>query len=655
MVKYLIIIFIFLAYKSSAVIYTLASDGSGTFTTLSQASAHTYAAGDELQIRKGDTFYGTLTISQSGTLSNPIVVTSYGTGANPIITGFTTVSTWTNLGSNIWESTSAVSTLSTCNMVAVNGVNTEMGRYPNANATNYGYIYYQSHSGNTSITSNSLSGTTNWTGATAVIRCNHFEIANAVITSQSGGTLTFSSIIPTPTDGTGFFIQNDSRTLDAQNEWYFNPSTKKIQVFSTSQPTDVKISTVTNLCNITTSYVTIDGISFTGSNGSAIIGNGTSRSGITIKNSIIQFVGISAISGLISANYLVENNTIADVNTDVVDASNIIFRNNTINNIGLFRGMNVGYNAASFGSNSTVEYNSLTNVGHNGFGFFGNNLAIQYNIIDTFCSLLDDGGGIYTYTGGQTPLTGGILLKNNIVLNGIGAPNSDTSGDVLVSGIYLDDNTQNVEISGNTVANCSSYGFFLHNASYINLHDNISYLNSNALLLADDEISGTVQNDIIKSNTFLTEADWCVFYASTEDTKINPNGIFDSNYYIRINYPTFPIRIQTSNLSDNDQNLAYWQSFSGQDSHSQKSPYVITDPDELYLAYNATSSASNVSLPAKYKDLSGNEYNGTISLGEFASKVLFYVGETTSPTTKTKGISAGNGKMWGKNGVPYGL
>jgi hypothetical protein len=35
---------------------------------------------------------------------------AYGTGANPIITGFTTVSSWSNLGGNIWESTSAVST-----------------------------------------------------------------------------------------------------------------------------------------------------------------------------------------------------------------------------------------------------------------------------------------------------------------------------------------------------------------------------------------------------------------------------------------------------------------------------------------------------------------------------------------------------------------
>src|ERR1035437_8834850 len=180
--------------------------------------------GDSLLFKRGDTFYGSLRIGSSGSSGSPIVIGAYGTGSKPVITGFTTVSAWTNLGSNIWESIAAVSTLATCNMVTINGVNTPMGRYPNT-----GYLTFQSHSGTTSITSSSLTGTPNWTGAALVVRTNQFILDRTIITSQSGGTLTYSPALAyTPTDGFGYFIQNDSRTLDTANDWYYNPSTKKI-------------------------------------------------------------------------------------------------------------------------------------------------------------------------------------------------------------------------------------------------------------------------------------------------------------------------------------------------------------------------------------------------------------------------------------------
>ena len=183
--------------------------------------------GDSLLFKRGDTFYGSITISRSGSSGSPITIGAYGTGANPVITGFTTVSAWTNLGSNIWESTSAVSALSYTNMVVINGVNTAMGRYPNT-----GYLTYQSFSTNTSITSSSLnSALTNWTGAEAVIRKQRWIIDRNPITAQSGGTLTYSRGGYNGQNGWGFFIQNDRRTLDTANEWYYNPSTKKIDIY----------------------------------------------------------------------------------------------------------------------------------------------------------------------------------------------------------------------------------------------------------------------------------------------------------------------------------------------------------------------------------------------------------------------------------------
>src|SRR5450432_3895264 len=87
-------------------------------------------AGDNVLFNRGNVFYGNIIIKKSGTSVSPITIGAYGTGADPVITGFTTVSAWTNLGSNIWESSSAVSTLSAAKLVVINGINTGMGRYP---------------------------------------------------------------------------------------------------------------------------------------------------------------------------------------------------------------------------------------------------------------------------------------------------------------------------------------------------------------------------------------------------------------------------------------------------------------------------------------------------------------------------------------------
>ena len=120
-----------------------ANTGTSTSTpwkTLSKFNSvfSSLSPGDNVLFNRGNVFYGSITIKKSGTSGSPITIGAYGTGANPVITGFTTVNAWTNLGSNIWESTSAVSTLSATNMVVINGVNTAMGRYPNS-----GYLTYQ--------------------------------------------------------------------------------------------------------------------------------------------------------------------------------------------------------------------------------------------------------------------------------------------------------------------------------------------------------------------------------------------------------------------------------------------------------------------------------------------------------------------------------
>jgi len=224
------------------------NNGTSTSTpwkTLAKVSSYTgFVAGDQVLFNRGDVFYGMLTITASGTSGNPITYGAYGSGSNPVITGFTSITAWTNKGNNIWESSSAVSTLSTCNMVSVNGTNTAMGRTPNYP----NYYTWNSHSGNSSI-STGLSGSTNWTGAELAIFTTSYIVARHPITSQSGGTINFTSGGDLWQSAPGYFlqqfhIQNDIRTLDTLNEWYYNPSTKKLDIYNSATPSGVQLATV---------------------------------------------------------------------------------------------------------------------------------------------------------------------------------------------------------------------------------------------------------------------------------------------------------------------------------------------------------------------------------------------------------------------------
>jgi hypothetical protein len=61
------------------------TSATAAWRTLSKASNTTLAPGDHLLLKRGGVWSGTLTISENGTSTQPIVVSSYGSGALPLI------------------------------------------------------------------------------------------------------------------------------------------------------------------------------------------------------------------------------------------------------------------------------------------------------------------------------------------------------------------------------------------------------------------------------------------------------------------------------------------------------------------------------------------------------------------------------------------
>lgn len=588
-------------------------------------SGITLVAGDQVLFERGKTFYGSLTIANSGALNNRITYGSYGSGANPIITGFTTVQAWTDLGGNIWESTSAVSMLSTVNVVSIGGVNTAMGKTPNS-----GYYAFQAHSGSTSITSSNLTGTPNWTGAEAVMRIGHFKWDRRVITSQSSGTINWTTATSyEPENNFGFFIQNDIRTLDAQNEWYYNPSTKKISVYSVGQPTSVKVASVDNILTIAASYLTIENISIEGANSRGITRDATTlRQDITIRNCAINFTGLSALIAPVCTNLLIDNNLVNNSNTHGISSSvyynntNVVISNNTIQNTATLIGMaNSMWSALSGGNNVTMEYNRVINSGYDGISFYGNNITVRYNYVDTFCTNLDDGAGIYTYTGSQGSTTNG-KVYSNIVINGIGA--SSTSAGTfptIAAGIYMDEKTNDVEIYNNTIADCAEIGLFLNGNTNINAHNNTVYNGSAYQIKMAAWGSGiyAVNGNKFISKTSIQKS----LFINSGTNDIPSKFVGNNNYYASPIGATDLFYVeQPSTGADRNYTLSQWKTFSSQDANSLGSPKTITDTLDLQFYYNDTKIAKTVLITQRSIDVDGTAYSGNVTLQPFTSLVL---------------------------------
>lgn len=607
--------------------------------TITKVNSFPFSPGDQILFKRGDTFYGKLVISNSGSSGNTITYGTYGFGDAPVISGFATVSSWTDLGFNVWQS-NAVSTLSNCNVVLIDGMNTAMGRTPNS-----GYWTYQNNT-SYSITSTSLNASTmNWAGAQVVIKKERYVIDRPTITSASGSSVYF--VNPSGYNGHpnwGFFIQNDTRTLDSQNEWYYSSADKKISVYSVGSPTNVKLATRDTLVYIVgKSYITLDGLSFTGANGQAVyLGN---SSYVTIKNCEFDF-NFNAIKGYqfggTSSSLLIDSCSFNHTNNDAINLpsefAGATITHNTIDNTAIFEGMAAngqsrwGINVT--GANYTIQYNTVRNAGYVGIGFNGSAVLVDKNRVDSFCIITDDGGGIYTGN-----VQTGVAISNNIVTNGIGNSEGTNGSNKAAYGIYLDDLSSGMSVLNNSVGNISNAAIYLHQAKNITVKGNTTFNSRVGLFVSNDNTDLTYHTTglDVKQNAFIAttigadftiENQLCMSLASRSND-LAGYGAIDSNILARPIDDTKTMWWTLYGVSDSKYTLPEWQLYSGYDLHSTRSPKTVDNTDSLIFVYNPTGSDSVITLPYNYIDPASTSYNGTITLSAYSSKVLIQNGSVT--------------------------
>ena len=616
-----------------------------TLDKLNSFSAN-FEPGDHILFKRGETFSGSITINKSGSDNAPIVFSAYGTGAKPVITGLVTLTNWTPTSghSGVYEC-SDPSLGKNVNILLLNNALQQLGRYPNANAANKGYLTFESHYEYFSITDINLPAEPNWTGAQAVIRTARWKLDRVPITLHAGNTINYNAVGKSAPrdDNYGYFIQNDIRTLDQFGEWYYNPSSNKMYVyFGNKNPSSyaIQASATSGIIN-SENYdnLMFDNLSVKGADSYGFrISNSNN---VTIQNCDVLFSGNTGISIVKkSANAKIENCNILYSNSCGINLStgiNSIIRNNVVRNSGAIAGMGGSdsspYKGIEFGgSGNLVENNEVDSSGYMGIHFVnGENQTIRNNVVNTFGFIKDDGGGIYTRASTSTK----ILYKNrivtgNIVLNGVGAQAGTNSPLSAANGIYMDDGANGVEITGNTVAN-TYRGLVLHNAFNIGVKDNTLFSNDVGCYMQHEGGPNPIRNNTIVNNTFFSKLpNQLALSILTKRNDVDSIGILDSNYYFspfadnrlfKQSYKNSAGKNVTETLSLSDWKNARRKDPSSRISSMQAGNNAVPG-DYIRFEYNPSDNNKTVSLAGNYRDVTNKEYSNSVTLKPYSSIIL---------------------------------
>lgn len=625
----------------AGVTYYIAPDGndgnSGTssaspWKSIDKVNNTKFQAGDRILFKRGGIWKGQLIPSSSGDAGRAVVFSSYGSGDKPLISGFVSLSAWESVGNGIWQSDCEGCNVK-LNMVSMDDVLLPLGRYPNANDANKGYLSIDQHDGNNSVTDNNPGSSKDWTGAEIVIRKNRWVIDRSPIVKQDKGTIYYTATSSyNPIDKFGYFIQNSAKTLDKSGEWYFNASAKKLMLYSgAAKPKgEVKASVVEKLLSISNkNYIIVDGLEFDGANTNSVEIKNSKY--IKIVNCKVAFSGINAILAANSTPVTISNCIIENSNNNAIDAhyncDNLIISKNQINNSGRNAGMGQSgdgsYTAIIVnGDNNKIDSNQIINTGYIPIVFRGNT-DVEYNFINNYANIKDDGGGIYTRD--SVNVTRDRKVTNNIVINGVGAGAGTNKPDYLnVTGIYIDDNCKNLQIVGNTLAYNGFSGIFIHNSNSVTVKNNTVFSNGRQILMRHDEIStnSPVRSINIAGNVFATtQPSQLIGELSTiNNNEVAKIGKFSNNHYLQAPGAK---GLNTLVTSTKRAVMMAPRDLPNSDNKKDNSDTSQTvDGKSLRLEYNPTNVSKTVTLDGNYTDYKNNVYNKTVTLLPFSSVIL---------------------------------
>lgn len=585
--------------------------------TIAKVNATTFAAGDHILFKNGDTFTGTLVADNDGNSTSRIVYGNYGPAfVRPVISGFKELTTWTaSSKAGVYYSAMPTSP----SIVLADGKLKGKGRFPKTT-----YNDYVANS-DTSITDSTLPDSPSWVGAEIVVRS--FTVSHSTVKSQSGGVITTTTPVGTRA-GAGYFFENHMNALTAFGDWMYNATEGRFYMyFGSNGPNGHKIKVDTDIGDAletrSANYVTFENLIAEG------FGNGlyakTSQYNI-LQNCEIRYCGggVCGDGGTFDSTtwtltspgacYLtIQKNYFHDLLNNGIRSASLTLQNWTIQdnkfeNIGLMIDMASGSSTGCTcmyirGDGHIIRRNTILNVGFIPIYLSSDKALVENNYINGFMLVKCDGGGIYSWNSDaeKAHLTGR-TIRGNIIVNGSSAGGYNNTPTVRCAGLYSDQ-TDHITYESNVVVNVAGHGMHLLQGKYITLKGNIFSQFGTAgtsrygINLEQNNSAAPITHASITGNVVLS--------ADHNMLKVNPK-ILDTT---PVPYPYSSIGTITGNTYRSGilkcmgwdwgimKTLPDWQTMTGYDAGSTYTAWDATK--ETIVDYNETNSDQVLDLGSK--------------------------------------------------------
>lgn len=278
------------------------------------------------------------------------------------------------------------------------------------------------------------------------------------------------------------------------------------------------------------------------------------------------------------------------------------------------------------GHSNLIANNRLERIAYNGVDIFGHHNTLEHNVIVEACAVKGDCGGVRTF--GRDSLGSSavhdLAFNQNIIVDTLGNTDGcrNDFDDWFGFGLYIDNYSRDVAVTGNTIIRSTVHGILFQNSTGSvtgnTLYDNgytYPYGGGQVYLGEAPASLSTHTGNILYS----LDADaWTLALADASRLGSSNNNYFFSPY-------------KADHISAGGaRSLASWRSFSGKDGASLEHWFTLAagDPPNSQIFYNDTAATKTFDLGSTvYKDLDQNLVWGSLALAPYQSKILVVSGE----------------------------
>lgn len=666
------------------------------FATIAKVNSLALQPGDRVLFKCGDTWRAEmLRVIRSGAAGAPITYGSYPSadcGDKPVISGAQPVTGWSLYAANIYmadldDGANAArfppGSTDGINQLFRNGQRLGIGRWPNIDAADGGYATIEAQPSTTTFRDDQLPAG-DWSGSTVHIKGMRWYILNRSVTADSGNTLTVNSALDCwgGCAGWGYWIDSHLNTLDREGEWYYQPGSRRVYLYTAADPGtatieaspvllgeseylggiilgrhlyehvryvvianleiskwfDHGITTPVNLEADENAYITIRDnlirdVDTAGINMMTWVwnaqahGNGYNgwRGGryLTITGNTIEVANRWGINSY-ARDSLIEGNTVRDV-AQIANLGRAGMGCDTDDGGGMCTEdgdglrIKVDQDGTYSGNGMTVQHNRLERIGYNGFDVFGYNNSFYRNTIVLPCTSKGDCGGLRSFGGDSLAST--------------------AAHDITVSENIIVDSLGNTDGARTDFDDLFGFGLYVDHSSRAVVSSGNTVISATAAGILYQDSTGTIENNTLFNDSAGTM--WAYQVNVTGGT--SQIASFTGNLMLGKLSTAGTLSVETGGqLSASDYNgfyhanraahiyaqgnktLAQWQAYSGKDAHSAESVTAALAQAEIYYCDRATPRVFLLLRP--YVDLAGNPVGPVLTLQPFTSIILIPAG-----------------------------